>query len=94
MTKKLSNGNKYVDTNLLLSKLSLNGYTKSSFASACKVSRGTITNIFNKDIRVDNELMSKMYDLLDLSATEASDIFFKPNLRITKVMEVKHLQEV
>lgn len=87
MTNKLSKGNKYIDTNLLLSKLSLNGYTKSSFATACGVSRSTVTNIFNKDIRVDNELMSKMFELLSLSASEASDIFFKPNLRITKVIK-------
>lgn len=91
MNNRMIKGNKFIDTKLLMSKLSLNGYTKTSFAEACSVSRGTITNIFNKDIRVDNTLMSKMYEVLKLDEKDAFDIFFTPNLRIAKVLESKQL---
>jgi len=88
MANKLTSNNKFVDTNLLMSKVSLNGLTKSSFAEACGISRSTVTNIFNKDIRVDNVLISKIYVVLDLTPQEAEKIFFTPNLRNTKVLEM------
>lgn len=84
-------GNDFVNTNLLLSKMALRGYTKTSLAEAVGISRSTVTNIFNRNITIDNTLVAKIYDTLELTPEEATEIFFKPNLRITKVLKGKQL---
>ena len=73
---------------LLESKMILKGYkSRKSFAEALGVSQHTVSNILNGVHNPGQELMSKIYNELDLTPEEGVEIFFNINLRKKKVKE-------
>lgn len=74
-----------INTNLLKSKIVLKGYNRKELAKLLGISPTSVTNLTSGRHNPSYELMNKLYVVLDLTPDEAVEIFFKNNLRNTKV---------
>ncbi|KAA0944380.1 helix-turn-helix transcriptional regulator [Sporosarcina sp. ANT_H38] len=63
--------------------------SKKAFAEAVGVTPHTISNLLNGLYMPGHALISAIYQTLQLTPQEGTDIFFSVNLRSTKVNEVE-----
>ena len=74
-----------INANLLSAKMALKGLNRKELARELGVTPQSITNLMNGKHNPSFELMNKIYDVLDLTPEEATDIFFTNNLRRMQV---------
>lgn len=75
-----------VNSNLLKSKMAERGFNIGTLAEAINVDRDTISNVLNGKTKPSYPVMNAIYFELQLTAKEATDIFFGKNLRVEKVL--------
>ncbi|RST59679.1 XRE family transcriptional regulator [Siminovitchia terrae] len=74
-----------INVNLLKSKIALKGFNRNELAYELGISPTSVTNLTKGRHNPSYELMNKLYEVLELTPDEATEIFFSSNLRKTKV---------
>ena len=75
-----------INLNLLKSKIVLRGFNRNELADELGISPTSVTNLTKGRHNPSYELMNKLYEVLELTPEEATDIFFNNNLRNKKVV--------
>lgn len=74
-----------INVNLLKSKIVLKGFNRNELADVLDISPTSVTNLTKGRHNPSFELMNRLYNVLDLTPEEATEIFFSSNLRDEKV---------